>query len=883
MEQALTDEQLISLLDVLEEGEKSFTQASYRDVIMTAHTDMFFELGVRDVATMDVGWKAFKGLQNNFQGGLTSIYSKFRAGTVTTAGATTEFQTLLRKYGKDAFMAGTQMVGNKYYSEVGMTKKDLAFVNKYVRAETRHFRKFLNDIKDPKHLPANKIPRNKLGRRLPGYRQQIHPYAKRIGYYADSLRSMGFNGMVAGAGTLLNITWVLDKLSGRRSPHCEDCIIISAGNPYSWQTLPTTPQAGDTQCLFRCYCGLELQQRKGRGKEFDIPGSGSAQGLAAPGRWVRIFDKFGRPISGAPLQDIEDIYQQMYRARQMITITRGQERLNWIRTRQQLNGVLINQYPQYRKIPLVSVKDLTKAVLKAQPKGGTLIKNFVGIGNGEQVTFLRGNYFANGKLIRRGSQFIFKDASGVELIANLETDVIWSLKDIGFGKADWRAIAKKIFDKNKLTSIEIKALNEAMQLTSVSGQAVLKRLGITRMEVLEKIAKAREQLLKEVSTHKRYFNEATQTWAKERAILHDKIIKDFLAKVKASQPGEAEFIMTGGRPGSGKSTVLNKTIPGWKGKYIRVDSDLIKQMLAEADGYSTLGFRADLYHMESNVIAKKIMDLARLQNKNILFDQTMKNSLKAEYWVKDFKKAGYKVKGIFAELPPDKAIERAIYRFLKEDRFVDPAYIITHGTKNLTTFNRVKKHLDAWYHYNTDVPFGTDPILIAKWEKAISAAIKKVTSSETYIKRAVFVDGRVPAGTVGRLKKSLLKLPKKHLSYLNEVHLQDWSQFSYGGGKWSDAAYYRKSTGNIYVKNMVQQTVFHEVGHRVWYKGMTAQQSAWWIKRFDLMQSGKLIGPSRYGYSNVREFFAECYGYYFAPSTHRIVAPEIRKWFRNNF
>ena len=428
MEQVLTDEQFVLLLDVLEEGDKAFVQASYRDLIMTAQTDTLFELGIRDVTTMEAGWKSFKGLQNNFQGKLTSVYSKFQAGTMSTAGATTEFQTLLRKYSKDAFMAGTQMVGNKYYSEVGMTKKDLAFINKYVRAETRHFRKFLNDIKDPKHLPANKIPRNKLGRPLPGYRQQVHSYAKRMGYYADSLRGMGYNGMVAGAGTLLNIYWVLDKLSGRRSPHCEDCIMIAAGNPYSWQTLPTTPRAGDTQCLFRCYCGLEFQQRKGKGKEFDIPGSGSVQGLQAPNRWARIFDKFGRPISGAPLQDIEDIYQRMYKARQMIEITRAQEKLSWIRTRQQLNNTLINQYPQYRKIPSVSIKDLTKAVLKAQPENAIVLKNLIGIEGGVEVTFLRGNYFANGKLFLERGQWIFKDATGVELAANLETDVIWKLK-----------------------------------------------------------------------------------------------------------------------------------------------------------------------------------------------------------------------------------------------------------------------------------------------------------------------------------------------------------------------------------------------------------------------------------------------------------------------
>lgn len=435
MEQALTDEQLILLLDVLEEGDKSFTQASYRDLIMTAHTDMLFELGIRDVVTMEAGWKAFGSLQTNFHGKILSIYGKFQAGTLSTAAATTQFNNLLKTYGKDAFMAGTEMVGNSYYKEVGMTAKDKAFISKYARTETRHWRKFLNDVKDPKHLPTNKIPRDASGRLLKGYRRQVHPYTQRVGYYADSLRGMGFNGMVAGAGTLLNIFWVLDKLVGRRTDHCDDCVRISAGNPYSWQTLPTTPRAGDTECKYRCYCGLEFQQRKGRGKEFDIPGSGSVQGLQAPNRWARIFDRFGRPIGGAPLQDIEDIYQRMYKARQMIEITKAQEKLSWIRIRQQLNNALINQYPQYRKIPLVSVKDLTKAVTAARPARGDLLKSLANISSGTEVTFLRGNYFANGKLFLERGQWVFKDATGVRLAANLETDIIFATQ------SNWRPSA----------------------------------------------------------------------------------------------------------------------------------------------------------------------------------------------------------------------------------------------------------------------------------------------------------------------------------------------------------------------------------------------------------------------------------------------------------
>ena len=76
-----------------------------------------------------------------------------------------------------------------------------------------------------------------------------------------------------------------------------------------------------------------------------------------------------------------------------------------------------------------------------------------------------------------------------------------------------------------------------------------------------------------------------------------------------------------------------------------------------------------------------------------------------------------KLTAAFADLPTPKAIERAVSRYFSKDRFVDPAYIMTHGDYNIQTFNKIKKYLDEWYHYNTDVPLGVDPILIAKFKK----------------------------------------------------------------------------------------------------------------------------------------------------------------------
>jgi hypothetical protein len=48
------------------------------------------------------------------------------------------------------------------------------------------------------------------------------------------------------------INWTLHP-----AEHCPDCIDIEAGNPYTAETLPTVPGAGDTRCRGNCNCTLE--------------------------------------------------------------------------------------------------------------------------------------------------------------------------------------------------------------------------------------------------------------------------------------------------------------------------------------------------------------------------------------------------------------------------------------------------------------------------------------------------------------------------------------------------------------------------------------------------------------------------------------------------
>mgnify|MGYP003148880260 FL=1 len=200
-------------------------------------------------------------------------------------------------------------------------------------------------------------------------------------------------------------------------------------------------------------------------------------------------------------------------------------------------------------------------------------------------------------------------------------------------------------------------------------------------------------------------------------MLHNKLARDIVNKGKKAGKGEIpEMLMTGGYPGSGKSTMLNQAFPGWKKRFVHLDSDAIKTMLADFDGIEKLGWRAYSYHDEAEQVMNLARRLAMHENRHILIDQTMKTTSKVLEQIGQFNNIGYSVSTAFADLPIDKAIERAIARFFGESgRFVDPLYILTHGTKNIESFNKSKDIVSRWVHYSTDVPIGTDAVAIATY------------------------------------------------------------------------------------------------------------------------------------------------------------------------
>ncbi len=277
-----------------------------------------------------------------------------------------------------------------------------------------------------------------------------------------------------------------------------------------------------------------------------------------------------------------------------------------------------------------------------------------------------------------------------------------------------KELEEKALAANKVSgSLKVK-YKKSVQLESAHAKKILKKVGQTKDQAIEKMAEARLKITKSKTSLEKHFNKKTGEFTKERQKLHFDLARKIVDDGRIAKAGQQEILATGGYPGSGKSGMLKVAFPGWKKKYVHIDSDAIKASLAKFDGIEQLGWRAALYHEESDYVIDIAMRLATIENRHILYDGTMGSVDKIRKMMQGFRDRGYIIKAAFADLPLDKSIERAIGRFLgKSKRFVDPAYIITQDGRPIGTFNALKSFFDDWVHYDTDVDFGELPKLIA--------------------------------------------------------------------------------------------------------------------------------------------------------------------------
>jgi len=424
----VTLENLLNAVPILQEIDKAFLMSSdgqpdTNDIMRAGQSSIFMELGLENKDLMRQGFKEYNKVLSRQQTGMEAIAREYERGIINTQDAMKRFNALTKDSYLKQFRAGTKAVGNPFYQDMGLTRKDISFISKARRAEAGFFRRFLHDIKDPGHGAPKGTP---------GARPKRHSYQKRAGYYAKSGKAQFFNGMVAGAGDKLIVLWVLGV---PQTEHCDRCPVL-ASRKYTWRTLPTTPRAGDTPCLFNCYCHLEFRPPKGKKSFGGDPDTGGIKFLDMSQQGVDPIAKTPGGITrkdGKRWNEDSDIIEEhnrirsgMNKSRQMIEISKGAELKKWLKMRREFNDelqMLQDHFDDLRFLPTHSVADLVKTIQSASRKGG-FVAPMSSLGIGDEVMAVRGVTSSSGLIVEvAGKGYAVKTASGEYMFLNEAQDI----------------------------------------------------------------------------------------------------------------------------------------------------------------------------------------------------------------------------------------------------------------------------------------------------------------------------------------------------------------------------------------------------------------------------------------------------------------------------
>ena len=166
--------------------------------------------------------------------------------------------------------------------------------------------------------------------------------------------------------------------------------------------------------------------------------------------------------------------------------------------------------------------------------------------------------------------------------------------------------------------------------------------------------------------------------AYEKAMMHGSWNgTDYSGKVR--QERRIDIVI--GLPGSGKSSVYTNPISQQYGSRV-IDTDDYRGYIPEYNGRN-----AGYVHREASLIRDRVLETALDNGDNIILSTIGANAEKLLREIQRYKEEGFSVYLHFNELPNQKAMGRAISRFLgPEGRYVSPRIIAEYGDKPTQTY-----------------------------------------------------------------------------------------------------------------------------------------------------------------------------------------------------
>ena len=191
--------------------------------------------------------------------------------------------------------------------------------------------------------------------------------------------------------------------------------------------------------------------------------------------------------------------------------------------------------------------------------------------------------------------------------------------------------------------------------------------------------------------------------------------KSVTRKRKDGEP--KRFISVGGAPGSGKSTLR------FSGKHdipladeaIHIDADEMKTLIPEAVEMHRNGnpHWADASHEESRIMADVALKVGLENDHDIVYDST--GQFNSGFGtLKEARQRGYEIVMHYNVAPENVLNERIDEREKKDPRRLPRHIIRAVNQRNFDIMPTVAKGSDEFYLWDTDVPTGTEPVLLAR-------------------------------------------------------------------------------------------------------------------------------------------------------------------------
>ena len=179
----------------------------------------------------------------------------------------------------------------------------------------------------------------------------------------------------------------------------------------------------------------------------------------------------------------------------------------------------------------------------------------------------------------------------------------------------------------------------------------------------------------------------------ERRALHTKIVLDFLRQKPCIVKNKPVAILTGGPPGSGKSTFIRKFAP-WmlSGKMFVIDADDVRSKLPEYEGWN-----ANSTHKETKDIVNRMLDsVGSPCRTDLLYDGTMNSAASYIPLLRKIKSMGYEVYVIYMQVPKKVSKGRVLSRYRETGRYVPLSVVDDIFDKGMAAFDEVTKMADGF-------------------------------------------------------------------------------------------------------------------------------------------------------------------------------------------